>query len=258
VDWTDQDLEDLRRAKRLLENPSFATRLANAVGVPIEKLIKMLPGDGTKLVATAATKALEAALKVAVRSLGAQPSPRSNAIHKVVVGGIGAIGGAFGLPAVILELPASTTVMLRSIAEIAESEGESLASADARLACLQVFALGGPAAQDDALESSYFAARALMAKALEDAAEYVAKHGVTSRGAPVLVRFITQIAARFGIPVSQKVVAQSVPVIGAAGGAAINVMFLAHFQDLARGHFIIRRLERKHGADTVRTMYSTV
>jgi hypothetical protein len=58
--------------------------------------------------------------------------------------------------------------------------------------------------------------------------------------------------------VSEKFVAQSVPVIGAAGGAAINVMFMTHFQDLARGHFIVRRLERKYGAEHVRAVYATL
>ena len=148
--------------------------------------------------------------------------------------------------------------MLRSIAETARSEGESLESAEARLACLQVFALGGPAHQDDALDTSYFAVRATMATTLEEAARYVTTHGMASKGAPVLVRLLTQISTRFGVPVSQKLVAQTVPVIGAAGGAALNVIFLATFQDLARGHFIVRRLERTYGPETVRAAYSTL
>ena len=40
-----------------------------------------------------------------------------------MVGASGAIGGAFGLASVAVELPISTTIMLRSIADIARSEG---------------------------------------------------------------------------------------------------------------------------------------
>jgi len=69
------------------------------------------------------------------------------------------------------------------------------------------------------------------------------------------VRFIAAIAARFGVVVSEKAAAQAVPAIGAAGGAIINTIFIDHFQDMARGHFIVRRLERKYGEKTVRREY---
>jgi hypothetical protein len=258
VEIAPDDLDDLGRAKRLLENPSVAARLAGAVGKPLEQLVRALPPGATASIMSGVNRALDVSLNAAIRSLGSSRFERSNALHRLAVGASGAIGGAFGLTAFALELPTSTTLMLRSIADIAQTEGESLESPEARLACLQVFALGGPGAQDDAAETGYFAVRAAMARALEEAAEYVAKYGVTRNGAPALVRFLAQIATRFGVPVSEKFVAQSVPVIGAAGGAAINVMFMTHFQDLARGHFIVRRLERKYGAEHVRAVYATL
>jgi len=252
------DLEDLRRAKQLLEKHTLAARLANTVGKSIEYLTDALPGAVTDSIMAVTNKALQVSLNVAIRSLGTWRVDGTNTMHKIAVGATGAIGGAFGLAAIPLELPTSTTLMLRSIAQIAKAEGESLESPEARLACLQVFALGGPTKKDDAAESGYFAVRAAMATALKEAAEYVAKFGVTREAAPVLVRFLTQIAARFGVSVSQKFVAQSLPVIGAAGGATINVTFLDHFQDLARGHFTVRRLERKYGAEAVRAAYATL
>ncbi len=57
------------------------------------------------------------------------------------------------------------------------------------------------------------------------------------------MRFAAQIAARFGIVVSEKVAAQAVPILGAVGGAAVNTVFMNHFQSTARAHFTIRRLE---------------
>jgi hypothetical protein len=43
--------------------------------------------------------------------------------------------------------------------------------------------------------------------------------------------------------------------IGAAGGAVVNALFMDHFQDVARGHFIVRRLERTYDHETVRRSY---
>ena len=90
------------------------------------------------------------------------------------------------------------------------------------------------------------------------ATEYIAEKGLVEEGAPGLIRLIIQIAKRFSIQVSEKAAAQAVPAIGAAGGAIINALFIDHFQDMARGHFIIRRLERKYGKEVVEEKYNAV
>ena len=59
------------------------------------------------------------------------------------------------------------------------------------------------------------------------------------------MRLIARIAARFEVIVSEKVAAEAFPVVGALSGAAINLAFITHFQQMARGHFIVRKLERK-------------
>jgi hypothetical protein len=87
------------------------------------------------------------------------------------------------------------------------------------------------------------------------AAEHIAARGLSHEGAPAVVRFITSIASRFGIAVTEKVAAQAIPVIGAVGGAVINTLFIDHFQDMARGHFIVRRLERKYTPELIRIEY---
>jgi hypothetical protein len=69
------------------------------------------------------------------------------------------------------------------------------------------------------------------------------------------VRLIAQIASRFGVLVTQKFAAQAVPLVGALGGAAVNYAFIDHFQELARAHFVVRRLERRYGKDSVRAAY---
>jgi EcsC family protein len=251
-----KDLQDLRTAKSLLENPGLAMRLANLVGTPIEKGFKLLPQGWSAAVHSAARAALMRAVEVAVVSLGRRSRPRaSEKFHKILVGASGGLGGAFGLAALPIELPVSTTFMLRSIADIARSEGHDLQSASVKLACLEVFALGGRSKSDDASESGYWAIRAALAKAISEAATYVAERGALNRTAPAVVRLITAIAARFGVIVSEQVAAKAVPVIGAASGSVINILFMEHFQNMARGHFIVKRLEARYGVARIREAY---
>lgn len=253
---THEDLADLRYAKTLLENPGLVMRMSNAIGTPVEKGLAMLPEGAHDAISNATRKALESALDFAISTLDEEQNQRSaNWLHKAFAGVSGAAGGAFGLPALAIELPVSTTIILRSIADIARSEGENVKLPETRMACLEVFALGGTTSHDDAAESGYFAVRAALSKAVSDAAHYIAANSITQKSAPPLVRFITQVATRFGIPVTQKVIAQSLPIVGAAGGAIINTLFIDHFQNMSRGHFIVRRLERTYGATTVKASY---
>jgi hypothetical protein len=89
------------------------------------------------------------------------------------------------------------------------------------------------------------------------------QHGQLSPGASFAGAFhcgghlllIAQVASRFGVVVTQKLAAQAVPVIGALGGAAVNYAFIDHFQEIARAHFTVRRLERSYGKVAVREVY---
>jgi len=127
-----------------------------------------------------------------------------------------------------------------------------------RLSCQEVFALGGRNPADDATESSYWAVRAALAKAISEAASYIAERGVLEKTAPAVVRLIAAIASRFGVVVSEQVAAKAVPLVGAASGTIINVLFINHFQDMARGHFIVKRLEAKYGSQVVKNTYETL
>lgn len=250
------EIRDLRAAKEILENPGLAAKVSNFVGTPIEQGLKKLPEAWSTAVNDVARKSIEKALDIALLTMDRDEQiSSSNWWHKLAVVATGAGGGAFGLPALAIELPISTTIMLRSIADIARSEGEDLHSPDARLQCVQVLALGGPSRRDDSTESGYFAARAALARSISEAAAHVAKKGLSQQGAPAIVKLIAQVASRFSIVVSEKAAAQAVPVVGAFGGAVINSLFIDHFQDMGRGHFTIRRLERLHGQEEVRRLY---
>jgi len=256
------EIAELKRAKLLLENPSLAARLSSMLGSPLERGMAMLPARFQSTVQKASEAAMMKALDVAVTSIGSETSRNSNLTrdraHKFAAATSGAVGGAFGLFALSVELPISTTIMLRSVADIAKSEGENIRHIETRLACLTVFTMGGRTASDDAAESGYFAARVAMAGAVSEASKFLAEKGMSKAGAPALIRLTSLIASRFGIVVSEKAAAQAIPIIGAASGALINTLFIEHFQNMARGHFIVRRLEKIHGAEPVRLAYLSV
>ena len=251
----DDDLETIRTAVGLLEHASLAARLTSILGKPIEFIGAALPEGASKIIVAATTKGLNAALKVALRTMENRPEAASRLLHKALATASGAIGGSLGLVTAPLEIPISTIIMLRSIADIARSEGENLADPDAALSCVQVFALGARSAAADSAESGYFVVRGMLAKSITEAARFITERGIIEEGAPILVRFIAQVASRFGVVVTQKLAAQALPVVGALGGAAVNYAFLDHFQDVARGHFAIRRLERAYGKEAVRAQY---
>jgi EcsC protein family len=258
---TDMSLEDreaLRAAVESLEHPSLAARLTNIVGKPVELIGYALPSFASKAIASATSKDLEAALRAALRTLPSSPRSGSQFMHRALATASGAAGGTLGLVALPVELPVSTVIMLRSIADIAQSEGEDLSDPEAVLSCVEVFALGGRTGSADASESGYFAVRGMLAKTVTEAARFVAERGVIMEGVPILLKFVTQVAARFGLVVTQKVAAQALPVVGALGGAAVNYAFIAHFQDVARGHFTVRRLERVYGKEKIRSEYDLI
>ena len=247
-----QDLADLKRAVALLNGRSFAVRLSQQVGGAAAGLSMMIPGAVRSAALRASEIALSAAMRSAVRHIGRRAgSPNRPRNYWVASGVSGAIGGGFGLLGSALELPVTTVFLMRSIAAIAQEEGEDMTRAEAPAACLEVFALDGGGA-DATIDSSYFAIRAALARSVREAALYVAQKGAADASAPAMVRLISSVAARFGLVVSEKFVAQAIPVLGAGFGAGINMAFSAHFQNLARGHFIMRRLERAYGEAAVR------
>ena len=101
-----------------------------------------------------------------------------------------------------------------------------------------MFAFGGPSSEDDDADAGYWLARsALSHAALEQAIKFV--------------------APRLGIVLTDKVLAQAVPIAGAVAGAGLNYIFIDYYQQMARVHFAIRRVERRSSdAGRVRACFS--
>ena len=254
-----KNFDALHWAVGILEHPGLAARLGNLVGKPIELMRKALPAGASDIVAGATMKGLNAAMSVALRTMRGQTRSGSPLLHRSLATVSGAVGGGLGIAALAVELPVSTVIMLRSIISIARDQGEDIENPETAFASLQVFALGARAGEGgDALGNSYFAVRGALAKSLTEAARFIAERGIVAEGAPVLVRFVSQVASRFGVVVTQKFAAQTLPLIGALGGATINYVFATHFQDVAQAHFTVRRLERRYGSQFVRAQYERV
>lgn len=154
-------------------------------------------------------------------------------VVQAAVAASGAIGGFAGLTGLIPDIGFTTFTIMREIARIAREEGEDLSGIEGRRACLEVFAFRSFDANEEQSEIGYFSARAVL------------------RGRPV-VMLLSEVSSHYGLALSRKVALQMMPVAGALCGASLNAAFLAHYRALARAHFTIRRLERRHGARLVR------
>ena len=66
---TREETDDLRRAVACLEGASFAQRLTDVIGRPVELLSRAMPQSARRAVAHASEAALRGALKLALRTI---------------------------------------------------------------------------------------------------------------------------------------------------------------------------------------------
>ena len=256
LEFSASDLYDLRIAKSKLEAHNLVAQIADLVGKPTQAVLKRLPKQWHALIGKATQAALFKGLGFVILTLGdTRPQASRDRLHKMLATTSGLIGGAAGLTSSLIELPISTCLVLRSIADIARSEGHDIARLEVKLACLEVLALGGHGDNDDVPGEGYWAVRGVLGKSISEAAAYIAEKGLVDEGAPPLAKLITKIAARFSTVVTEELAAKAVPIIGAVAGGTLNLLFMQHFQALATGHFIVKRLEAQYGSDRVKQLY---
>lgn len=266
------DTAILDEAHKLLESPSLTIKLSNLIGKPVELLLDNLPDKANQVIHSAITSSLYKVVDAAAYTMKDDQSEASPKLHKFGAAAAGAVGGFFGVAALAVELPVSTTIMMRSVLDIARSEGFSIEDPKVRLACIEVFSFTGNATDsDDSAESGYFIARAALAevmkqagaelavKAAAKAAGKEAAEGAVKVGNAVMGRaladLIEKVAARMGVQMTQKVAAQLVPAIGALTAATLNTMFTDFYQDMARGHFMVKKLEARYGEEYIKEEY---
>ncbi|OTD25392.1 EcsC family protein [Escherichia coli] len=267
----ERELLDLEKAVKLLEQATITEKMTQMVGKPIDYLMSKLPKGAEAQIYSLVEKALHKAADAALWSLNNEPNREaSTKTNKFFAAVSGAVGGTFGFSALAIELPLSTTIMLRSVADIARSEGFDLDKVETKQACLEVFALGGPSENDNAVDTAYYATRSFTAEAMQilskELSEIATKKVSVNAAMNLtptqtgkwLATLIEKVATRFGIVITEKTAAQVVPVIGAFAGATLNIMFTDYYQDMARGHFIIKRLEKKYGSEFIKSEYMKI
>ena len=232
-DLSPEDQARLREAARaLLHARGIVVRLSDFVAQRLEQLAG---GPARRALSAAETKlrgpiehALWRGYRLATLRLdrgGRIPWARAK---RLAASASGAVSGLFGLPGIAFDLPFSTAMMLRSIAEEARAVGEDIRDPETRRACIEVFTLGGLPGEDSDLELSYWTSRAALSHA-------------------TINLTIQRAAGLLAVPLSQKLLAQAVPVAGALAGGTLNYAFMDYYQQIARVHFAVRALERRTG-----------
>ncbi|OWQ88813.1 hypothetical protein CDN99_15150 [Roseateles aquatilis] len=267
--WTDsEDAAALKQAVDCLLVESITVKISAAIGSFITRSGKHMPKWAKVKLIGLAHGALKAGLSGAAYTLRDGPgTPASTKSHKVMTAASGAVGGAFGIAGALFEVPVTTTLTLRAIADVARSEGFDINDEQVRVECATILAMGADTPNDDDAFQGYFAARGTFASIATKAAEELAKvaaersmsaasrgfNGITTDQAGTWVaQLIIKILDKFGIALSSKVAATAVPLLSAATAATLNVLFTDYYQSIARGHFIVRRLEAKYGEAAVR------
>lgn len=243
---TPQEQQKLWEAALLMsESRGSLVRLAALFGRQVEGARAVVSGVANRLIGTtwsgfeqkiqdSVEDALWRGYTYATLGLEAAPSflrpkqPRKNRLHKAATAASGLASGFVGLPGVLVDIPFTTATILRSIAEIARDSGEDLSSEETKRACLEVLAFGGPGETGEDAETGYWAARL----------------GTSHLTVNLLIR---SAAGQFGMILSEKIMAQAVPLAGALAGGVLNYSFTDYYQSMAKVHFCVRALERRTG-----------
>jgi hypothetical protein len=221
------ELDALARRHRAASGPMM--QVITFIGTTAEGLVGKLSAPLRNGLENATGRALETAFDAAARTRG-MVSDRPDWMNTTLTTAMGAAGGIGGLPGALAELPFTVTLLLRAIQGIAAEHGFDPDTDEVRLECLRVFTAAGPLAKDDGADMGFLAARMT----------------VTGAG---LNGLIGKVAPRLAAVLGQKLAAQTVPVLGAVAGAAVNFAFTSYYQEIARVHFGLKRLARESGED---------
>lgn len=272
------DLIKLEQAVHLLESPSLVIQMSNAIAAFGNKIPFSLPSETKKKIVGIAESALHSVFDIASLTMEDKKQDSSPWVHKIAAAAAGGAGGFFGMASILVELPISTTIMMRSILDIARAEGFPLKEDRTRLECIKVFGLeGNKSTEDDNAESGYYSSRialdgitqyaikaaneAIAAAAEKAAAKAAGKamESVTEKSVgETIIKLIQAVASRLGVTLTEQAAAKSIPILGAVAGSVLNTMFTNYYQDMARGHFTVIKLEEKYSQETIQELYNNI
>ncbi len=225
-------IDTLARDYRRAAGPLMA--LMQRIGGEVESQWSRLPAPVAAQIERAVAAALSAAMDVAAQVPAPSLSGRSTNLAAMAAG---AAGGAGGLPTALVEIPVTITVFLHAIRAEARRAGFDPDTPGIRAACLEVFAAGAPISEDDGINTAFLSAR------------------LTLTGA-AMHKIIATVAPRLAMAMGQKLAAQTVPLLGAGAGAAINLTYLRYYREMARIRFALMQLAQAHGGEVVTTSFA--
>jgi hypothetical protein len=255
MDLPQAEIIELTEAKSLLESPGFSSKITNLISKPIEYGFKKMPKGSVEKINKVCEKTLEKVFYFTFKGGGTSKHLNHSREwwDEIGIMATGAIGGFVGLPALIVELPVSVSLIMQSISGIASNYGEDLSSAESKLSCIEVLHLGS-----DREDKNYLDKRLEMDGVIKEASDYIASEGFSDIENPKIKDFLSKVSSKFSITASDMAVIDILPMIGDITGATVNVLFMLHFQNTAKGHFIIRKLERKYGGEIVHKAYKDI
>ena len=214
-------LSVVRGTRRTRNSPRAASKATasprawpNLLGRQVEALGRALPSPARKTIARATESALKVALRFALRTIDKKsPAKAAKGLHKAAAAASGAVGGAFGLASTAIELPISTDdPVALDRRNRARGRRGSLASRRRR-------SPASKSSRSAARRPAKRRSRAVISPCAARSPSRSAKAPGSSRSAVWRTRrrryssgFVSQIAARFGVVVSEKLAAQAVPV----------------------------------------------
>ncbi|MDZ7905346.1 MAG: EcsC family protein [Cypionkella sp.] len=223
-----REIDALAREYRRAAGPVMA--LMQRLGGTVEHQLTRLPAPIRAQIERGVISALTGAHHLAAQTEGGPNLGRGGVMLAAMASG--AAGGSGGLATSLVELPVTVTVFLHAIRAEARAAGFDPDEAGIRAACLEVFTAATPLAEDDGMNTAFLSARMAVTGA-------------------ALHKVIATVAPRLALILGQKLAAQTVPVLGAASGAAINAAYLRYFREIARIRFALMRLAQAHGGEVV-------
>lgn len=227
---SDVDLEVSGFAVRYRRANGPVMTLMNRIGGSLEGQLKLLPdsvrGQLNALTAAALSRAMDVA---AVGGRAPDLGPRGPVAAAMACGAAGGVGG---IVTALAELPVTITIILHSIRQAAVANGFDPHTPAIRAECLAVFGAGSPLGGDDGINTSFLGTRL----------------AVTG---PALQALIAKVAPKLAAALGPKLVAQSVPLLGAIAGAALNAAYITYYREIAEIRFGLLRLAERHGVDAV-------
>ena len=254
-------LEQLRAWQA--EAPSWGTRLLAKPGGTVAEVVKvMVPTGALRAALSGADKLgrrladersiLRRAGVPDLERLRGQPLESLDALSRSVTrralalgGATGALFGIAGAAGLVADVPTLLTLAMRTIHRVGLCYGEKPAAGDERALALGVFALvSANSAEEKALAvQSLRAGSLLVDAAMRDGVERIAERELAK---DATVYSLQNLARAIGLNLGKRKIAGSVPVVGAAVGAAVNAWYLSDVAQAARYTFQERWLAARY------------